>query len=328
MNRKFTALALGSILSLGLVACSPKSDEPITMKDNTEVSQTIQEYFTNLLDEKNTSIDVLSKADKTAHQVFSEEELNQLTQSDDFRDDLNEINTSEIRNKTIKFVQSNTPPVHNDVPWKITSSEPSIIYEVRPNTGVYSIADGKVVELIDDSECGTGLIIEFNNGNEGTYCHLKKNKVEENDTVEQDEIIAASGESGDVKTPQITFELKTDDTSVKKFNYDLKKNPFINQYDMGNLDEINQVAVNFWALSFQAAFEQVDSVDIDDNAVELINDSHAELDLSKVKLSTESNNESRIGNETKIPFVKTGDEWKIDGHKISEEFDMKFAVTK
>lgn len=67
---------------------------------------------------------------------------------------------------------------------------PAVIFKANEGSEVFACADGKVVDIYQDTELGQVLVLELGNGYQATYGQLKNCKVAVGDTVSVGQVIA------------------------------------------------------------------------------------------------------------------------------------------
>ncbi len=73
--------------------------------------------------------------------------------------------------------------------------------------------------LVEDRECGNGLVIEHENGWETQYCHLRKGslRIQPGDRVEAGAVLGEIGLSGKTQFPHVHLSVRKDGRSVDPF---------------------------------------------------------------------------------------------------------------
>ena len=85
---------------------------------------------------------------------------------------------------------------------------------------VHAAADGVVIYAGDDIKTyGKLVLIRHENGYVTAYAHLAELGVKEGDKLRRGQIIAKSGDTGDVSSPQLHFELRKDGKALDPTKY-------------------------------------------------------------------------------------------------------------
>jgi hypothetical protein len=92
-------------------------------------------------------------------------------------------------------------PWHTGTDW-YSQSGPAI-FPVR------ATQDGTVVKIGTDTVYGKYLVIEFSDGNFGEYAHLSSYNSSEDDTVTKGEVVAQSGNTGDVTGTHLHYSMSS-----------------------------------------------------------------------------------------------------------------------
>lgn len=79
---------------------------------------------------------------------------------------------------------------------------------------IYAVADGVVIETAFESVCGNFILLDLGGGITVKYGHLKEIKVSEGEKVQQGQIIAKLGKTGQATGPNLMFELTVDGEKV------------------------------------------------------------------------------------------------------------------
>jgi murein DD-endopeptidase MepM/ murein hydrolase activator NlpD len=90
---------------------------------------------------------------------------------------------------------------------------------VDVGTPVRAAAGGTVIEVGWDGGYGKNIIIEHPNGMRTRYAHLSAYEVAVGDTVEQGQVIARSGNTGNSTGPHLHFEIIVDGRTQNPMNY-------------------------------------------------------------------------------------------------------------
>lgn len=79
---------------------------------------------------------------------------------------------------------------------------------------VYAAADGKVIEVDEDDECGKYIVIDHDGAFQTMYCHIDESSVEVDDEVEEGDDIGKIGETGVTYGTYLNFRVKVNDLYV------------------------------------------------------------------------------------------------------------------
>jgi murein DD-endopeptidase MepM/ murein hydrolase activator NlpD len=93
-------------------------------------------------------------------------------------------------------------------PGKDEDSNDGLNIEAALGSPVVAVASGKVLYSTNQGNFGNLICISHKNGLISVYAHLKEMNVVKGDTVEKGEKIGSIGKTGNVKTPQLHFELR------------------------------------------------------------------------------------------------------------------------
>lgn len=83
-------------------------------------------------------------------------------------------------------------------------------YSALVGTPTYSINDGIVKRVIDDSTCGKGLVINLPGNYSSTYCHLSEVKVTSGQEVKSGQVVGLTGNTGRSTGPHLHWGIKKD----------------------------------------------------------------------------------------------------------------------
>lgn len=145
-----------------------------------------------------------------------------LTNDESYEED---FDLSSMNNKHLKSYYKTKYPLDNpNFIWPVTGKiiqhfdhnkdQEGISIVVPRNTPVRSASDGKVIFVGNDKTYGNLIILEHKKNIYTAYAHNSSSLVKLDATVKKGQIIAKSGKSGNVSTPQLYFSIRKGSTTI------------------------------------------------------------------------------------------------------------------
>ena len=89
-----------------------------------------------------------------------------------------------------------------------TNSHDAVDYGASVGTPLYAVKSGTVSKAgIIDKNCGTGVILNLDNGYKAVYCHMSNVNVSNGDKVKAGKKIGSVGESGHTEGPHLHLKI-------------------------------------------------------------------------------------------------------------------------
>ncbi|WP_034060410.1 M23 family metallopeptidase [Lacinutrix jangbogonensis] len=163
-----------------------------------------------------------AKIDPTEIDLSANEADSLLRSKVDKEDKYNLFETAKSKTNFVLF-----PPVNGEISeeYSIENKHYAVDIVVAKNTPIKATADGTVVFAEWTAETGFVILIEHSHGLLSVYKHNTTLTKTQGDLVKAGEVIATSGNTGDLTTgPHLHFELWSDGYSVNPTNFiDFKK---------------------------------------------------------------------------------------------------------